>query len=136
MKHALALILLSAAAFVGCDSKLFSDGDDNPKVEDGVKIKVWSEKKSFLAYSTENERLESTNNHQWVTHSLEDFICLLRLEQVRETLETISSLEKQIESSDVASPRTRELRKEIFETRTQLLGILSDIEDAKFILVP
>jgi len=136
MKHALALILLSAAAFVGCDSKLFSDGDDKHKAKGEVKIRIYKEKKSFDAYSTENQRLESTYGNEPATHSLEDFICLLRLEQVREILETISSLEKQIESSDDASPRTRELRKEIFETRTQLLGILSDIEDAKVILVP
>jgi hypothetical protein len=136
MKHGLPLFLLSAIVFVGCDSKSLPDDDRQYKPGGGVRVKVYKVKDSFIAFSTENKPLEATSNTDWPSHSLEDFICLQRLEQLKETLETIRSLEEQIKSSDAASPRTRELRKEIFETRTQLLGILSDIEDAKFILVP
>jgi len=133
MKHALALILLSAAAFVGCDSKLFSDGDDKHKAGAGVKVTVLTDG-DFYGTSTKGELLDSP--HGIRVHSLEDFICLQRLNQAGQMFKTISSLEKQIKSSDDDSPRARELRKEILETRTQLLGILSSIEDAKFIFVP
>ena len=129
MKHALALILLSAAAFVGCDSKLFSDGDDKHKAGGGVDVTVLSSG-DIYARSSKGKRLRDSN------HSLEDFIYLQRMEQVEKTIETISLLEKEVESSDTDSRQKRELRKEIFETRTQLLGILSSIEDAKFIFVP
>jgi hypothetical protein len=135
MKHALPLFLLSTVVFVGCDSKSLSDDDRQYKPGGGVRVKVSKEKDSFVAFSTKDKPLEATSNTDWPSHSLEDFICLQRLEQVKETLETISLLEEQIKRDD-GSPRTRELRKEVFETRTQLLGILSDIENAKFILVP
>ena len=131
MKHALALILLSAAAFVGCDSKLFSDGDDKHKV--GVEVWVYSDG-DFYGKNAKGDELARPAGI--TVHSLQDFICLQRLNQARKTVETISSLEKQIKSSADDSPRARELRKEILETRTQLLGILSSIEDAKFIFVP
>ena len=129
MKHALALILLSAAAFVGCDSKLFSDGDDKLKAGGGVEVSVSSR---GVIYPRSSKGKPLTDS----THSLEDFIYLQRMEQVEKTIETIRLLEKEVESSDTDSRQKRELRKEIFETRTQLLGILSSIEDAKFIFVP
>ena len=127
MRHALALILLSAAAFVGCDSKLFSE-----KAKGGAYVFI-SSSGSILAKSSEGKYLTSSDGNR---HSIQDFVFLQRMEEVETTIETISSLEKQIKSSDDDSPRARELRKEILETRTQLLGILSDIEDAQSILVP
>lgn len=133
MKHVLPLFLFSAVVIVGCDSKLFSEGDDNHNTGTGVKVSVFSDG-DFWGKSTKGEALVQSGIV--TVHSLEDFICLQRLNQASKALETIRSLEEQIKSSDATSPRTRELRKEIFETRTQLLGILSDIEDAKFILVP
>lgn len=134
MKHVLPLFLLSAIVIVGCDSKLFSEGDDNHNTGTGVKVSVFSDG-DFWGKSTKGEVLVPSGNGVTI-HSLEDFICLQRLDQAKKTIETIKSLEEQIKITDATSPRTRELRKEIFETRTQLLGILSDIEDAKFILVP
>ena len=133
MKHALALILLSAAAFVGCDSKLFSDGDDKLKAEGGVEVGVNA---SGLPSAKSSKGKYLTDSNNWSYHSLEDFIYLHRMDQVEETIKTIRSLEKEVESADTDSRQKRELRKEIFETRTQLLGILSSIEDAKFIFVP
>ena len=133
MKHALALILLSAAAFVGCDSKLFSDGDDNLKAKGGIQVGVGSIG-GLYPESSKGKALRDPINVSY--HSLEDFIYLQRMEQVEKTLETIRSLEKEVQSSDTDSRQKRELRKEIFETRTQLLVILSSIEDAKFIFVP
>jgi hypothetical protein len=136
MKYALTLFIFSAFTFVGCDPESLSDGDSRYKRGGGVSVKVSPEKETFVAFSTKGKSLEAVTSMDWHVHSLEDFICLQRLEQVKQTLETISFLEGQIKTLDATSPRTRELRKEIFETRTQLLEILSDIEDAKIILAP
>ncbi len=131
MRYAPAFFALLFIALAGCDSKSTPAG-----AEKRLTVKV-SDSDSFYAKTANDDFFYITGAAGVpISHSLEDFICLQRLGQAEQTMKTINLLDRHVKGLDIDSPHAASLRKEISENRTQLLKILSDLENAQIIVTP